>query len=224
MASGPIRSNPATVARPAITIENSPRATIVVLARIRPRWATPSRRAAYQPVATLVNVVTKARASAAGSAGRISLGATRSPKERKKIVAKRSRSGVRTSRALRGLAGNREADQESADRGGGVHQVRQASYQQREPEHPEQDLLVVLVVEEPAQAIAEAASDEQHDRGGAESQDRSGPGSTWTSCPVPVRSAPPASAGSASIRPASARCWPRWWRWPRSPTGSPSPT
>lgn len=52
-----------------MTIENSPRATSAVPARSRPGRPTPWRRAAYQPVATLVAVVTSASSRTAGSTG-----------------------------------------------------------------------------------------------------------------------------------------------------------
>ncbi|CFE41192.1 Uncharacterised protein [Mycobacterium tuberculosis] len=86
-------------ASPMMIKENSPRATSAVPARSCPRRATPSRRAANIPVATLVAAVTAARASATGSIETSFPGSTDRPIPRKKIVANKSRSGVSTMRA-----------------------------------------------------------------------------------------------------------------------------
>ena len=98
MAMGPIRGSVAT-ARPAMTMENSPRATSVPPARHRPRDPIPARRAAYHPVPILVKTVTTASSRAGSSTGGIWAGSVESPKNTKKTAANRSRSGVSSLRA-----------------------------------------------------------------------------------------------------------------------------
>lgn len=95
VANGPSSgSMPAVTARPAMTIENSPRETSAPPARQRPRSAIPARRAAQYPVATLVSAVTRASSSAGSRTGGMLVGSVLSPKKTKKTAAKRSRSGL----------------------------------------------------------------------------------------------------------------------------------
>ncbi len=77
-----------------MTMENSPRAIRAVPARTRPGRAMPARRAAHQPVPTLVAAVTTASTPATAATGRRSPGSIWSPKNKKKVAAKRSRSGL----------------------------------------------------------------------------------------------------------------------------------
>src|SRR5262245_36877484 len=82
-----------------MTIENSPRATSSVPARTRPRTPTPARRAAHQPVASLVAAVTQASAAAGSRAGGSWAGSVCKPKNTKNTAANRSRSGPSSARA-----------------------------------------------------------------------------------------------------------------------------
>lgn len=85
---------PAVTARPAMTIENSPRATSVPPARQRPLTPTPARFAAQYPVAIFVHAVTRASASAGSRTGRMLAGSVCRPKKTKNTAANRSRSGL----------------------------------------------------------------------------------------------------------------------------------
>ena len=55
-----VGSTPAATARPAMTIENSPRGVSTRPARHRPSGPMPARRAAYEPDTSLVRIVTAA--------------------------------------------------------------------------------------------------------------------------------------------------------------------
>jgi hypothetical protein len=89
-----VGSSPAVTASPAMTMENSPLATSTAPARQRPRARTPARRAAHQPVATLVAAVTSARAPAARATGGMEPGSVCRPKKTKNTAANRSRRGA----------------------------------------------------------------------------------------------------------------------------------
>src|ERR671915_429906 len=80
-------------ARPAMTIENSPRAMSAAPARARPSGPMPTLLAAHQPVATFVSVVATARTKAQPSTGGIDLGSVWSPNTTKNTAANRSRNG-----------------------------------------------------------------------------------------------------------------------------------
>lgn len=85
---------PAVTARPAMTMENSPRATRVPPARQRPLTPIPARRAAQYPVAIFVPAVTRASARAGSRTGGMLAGSVCRPKKTKNTAANRSRSGL----------------------------------------------------------------------------------------------------------------------------------
>ena len=99
--------------------------------------ATPARRAASHPVSSLVTMPTRASSAASPATGGILAGSVCRPKKTKNTAANRSRSGVSSAwRVLGQLAGERDADQERADRGRHLQLLGHPGDQQGEPERP----------------------------------------------------------------------------------------
>ena len=122
---------------PAMTIENSPRATSAVPALMRARGAKPCRRPASHPVAIFVMIPMTAKIRAGRSTGGMLVGSMRNANSTKKIPANKSLKGSMREEARSCTGPERDSDEEGTHRCRNVELLCDASDHKCEPDDTE---------------------------------------------------------------------------------------
>ncbi len=151
-------SSPALTPSPAMTMENSPRAINAAPARKAPNGSTFARRAAHQPVRTLVRAVIKPKINGEQQNGRQGSGIDLQSKEQKEDGGKQIAQGRKqvVSTFCDGV-GERDPDQECSNRRGYLQALCQPCHKQDQAKGSEQDHFIGLVSNKRTEASCHSA-------------------------------------------------------------------